>query len=81
MLIMKDHSPTPHPGPYRIMRVDSESAGIIIAVGFVLMGIVGIPIAKWFLIAGIVLGIGVALLLRYLRKRPPEDLDPLRNLR
>jgi hypothetical protein len=49
--------------------------------GFVLMGIVGIPIAKWFLIAGIVLGIGVALLLRYLRKRPPEDLDPLRNLR
>ena len=63
------------------MRVDSESAGIIIAVGFVLMGIVGIPIVKWFLIAGIVLGIGVALLLRYLRKRPPEDLDPLRNLR
>jgi len=63
------------------MRINSESAGIIIAIGFVVMGVVGIPIAKWFLIAGIVLGIGVALLLRYLRKRPPEDLDPLRNLR
>jgi hypothetical protein len=33
---------------------------------------VGVPIAKWFLIAGIVLGIGVALLLRYLRKRPRQ---------
>ncbi|MGI9101018.1 MAG: hypothetical protein ACR2IF_01115 [Terriglobales bacterium] len=79
---MKDHAPTPHPGPYRIMRINSESAGIIIAIGFVVMGVVGIPIAKWFLIAGIVLGIGVALLLRYWRKRPPtEDPDPLRNLR
>jgi hypothetical protein len=79
---MKDHTPTPHPGPYRIMRINSESAGIIIAIGFVVMGVVGVPIAKWFLIAGIVLGVGVALLLRYLRKRPPaEDPDALRNLR
>ena len=79
---MKDHSPTPHPGPYRIMRINSESAGIIIAIGFVVMGVVGVPIAKWFLIGGAVLGIGVAVLLRYLRKRPPaEDPDPLRNLR
>ena len=64
------------------MRIDSESAGIIIAIGFVVMGVVGVPIAKWFLIAGGVLGIGVALVLRFLRRRPPaDDPDPLRNLR
>ncbi len=81
MLRMKDHAPTPHPGPYRIPRINSEGAGIIIAIGFVVMGLVGVPIAKWFLIAGIVLGIGVALFLRHARKHPPEDLDPLRKLR
>jgi hypothetical protein len=27
--------------------VDSELAGILIAAGFVLMGLVGMPIAKW----------------------------------
>lgn len=79
---MKDHTPTPHPGPYRIMRINSESAGIIVAIGFVVMGVVGVPIAKWFLICGVLLGVGVAVVLRYLRKRlPAEDPDPLRNIR
>ena len=78
---MRDRTPNPHPGPYRIMRINSESIGIIIAIGFVVMGVVGVPIAKWFLIGGSVLSIGIALVLRYLRNRPAEDPDPLRNLR
>jgi hypothetical protein len=51
-----------------MMRVDSESAGIIVALGFVVMGLVGVPIAKWFLIGAIVLGGGVALVLRLTRR-------------
>jgi hypothetical protein len=65
---MKHHTAEHHPGPWRVMRVDAEFAGILVAAGFVVMGVVGIPIAKWFLIGAIVLGGGVALMLRLLRK-------------
>jgi len=65
---MKHHDSGRHPGPWRMMRVDSESAGIIVALGFVVMGLVGVPIAKWFLIGAIVLGGGVALVLRLTRR-------------
>ncbi len=51
----------------RFMRIDSEFAGIIIAIGFVVMGVVAIPITKWFLLSAIVLGLAIALLLRCLR--------------
>jgi hypothetical protein len=57
-----------HPGPWRVMRTDAEFAGFIVAIGFIVMGLVGIPIAKWFLFGAIVLGAGVALLLRFTRK-------------
>jgi hypothetical protein len=40
----------------RFMRVDAEFAGIPVAVGFVVMGVVGIPIVKWFLLGAVVLG-------------------------
>ena len=50
------------------MRVDAEVIGILIALGFVVMGVVGIPIVKWFLLGAVVLGAGVALLLRRPRK-------------
>jgi hypothetical protein len=52
----------------RFMRVDAEFAGILVALGFVVMGVVGIPIVKWFLLGALVLGVGVALLLRCTRK-------------
>jgi hypothetical protein len=45
---MKDRDANRHPGPMRVMRVDAEFAGIIVAVGFVVLGLVGLPIAKWF---------------------------------
>jgi len=50
------------------MRVDSEFAGLLVAVGFVVMGLVSMPIATWFLLGVLLLGVGVALLLRYIRK-------------
>ncbi len=65
---MKQHATTPHPGPFRIPRVDAEVAGILVAVGFVVMGVVAIPIVKWFLLGAMVLG-GVFALVRHLAKR------------
>ena len=65
---MKQHDVNRHPGPFRVMRVDSEFAGLLVAVGFVVMGLVSMPIATWFLLGALVLGVGVALLLRWIRK-------------
>ena len=64
---MKQHDVSRHPGPWRVMRVDSEFAGLLVAVGFVVMGLVSMPIATWFLLGALVLGVGVALLLRWTR--------------
>ena len=65
---MKQHDASRHPGPWRVMRVDSEFAGLLVAVGFVVMGLVSMPIATWFLLGALLLGVGVALLVRYIRK-------------
>ena len=46
------------------MKVDSEFAGIIVAVGFLAMGLVGIPVARWFVVGCLALGGVFALLLR-----------------
>jgi hypothetical protein len=50
------------------MRVDSESAGIIIAIAFVVLGVVGLPIGKWFLLGAVGLGAVVAIGFRIARK-------------
>jgi len=50
------------------MPNDAELAGLLMAVGFVLMGLVALPIVKWFLIGALLLGGGVALLLPFNRK-------------
>ncbi len=65
---MKQRDTSRHPGPFRVMRVDSEFAGLLVAVGFVVMGLVSMPIATWFVLGALLLGVGVALLLRYVRK-------------
>ncbi len=65
---MKHHDVNRHPGPWRVMRVDAEFAGLLVAVGFLLMGLVSMPIATWFLLGALVLGVVVALLLRFSRK-------------
>jgi hypothetical protein len=65
---MKHPDANRHTGIMRVMKVDAEFAGILIAVGFVVLGLVSIPIARWFLLGTVVLGVAVALLLRCIRR-------------
>jgi hypothetical protein len=62
---MKDRDANRHPGPWRVMSVDSEGAGILVAVGFLAMGLVSIPVARWFVLGCLALGVVFAVLLRF----------------
>ncbi len=62
---MESHDAERHPGPWRVMRVDSEFAGLLVAVGFLVMGLVSMPLATGFVLGAIALGVVVALLLRF----------------
>jgi hypothetical protein len=66
---MKDRSASRHPGPFRIMQVDSEIAGLLVAVGFLVMGFVSMPVATGFVIGAVALGMIVALALRFTPKK------------
>ena len=59
-----------HPGPMRFMTVGGEGAAIIVAISFVVLGLVSVPLAKFFLLGAILLGIGVAILFRFIRRKP-----------
>jgi NhaP-type Na+/H+ or K+/H+ antiporter len=50
------------------MKVDAEFAGILVAVGFFVMGFVSVPIAKGFLLGAFLVGTGVAIVLALIRK-------------
>lgn len=65
---MKEGPPKPHPGPFRTMRVDAEVAGILVALGFFVMGFVSVPIAKGFLIGAFGVGVVVAAVMAVVRK-------------
>jgi len=47
------------------MQVDSEFAGLLVAVGFLVMGLVSMPIATAFVLGAITLGVVIALVLRF----------------
>jgi hypothetical protein len=66
---MEDHDAKRHPGPWRVMQVDSEFAGILVAVGFLVLGLVSMPVATGFVLGSIALGVVVALLLRVTPKK------------
>lgn len=65
---MKNRDANRHLGVMRMMKVDSEFAGILVAVGFLVMGAVGLDIGRWFVLGALGLGVAVALLLRFTRK-------------
>lgn len=67
--LMEDHDAKRHPGPWRVMRVDSEFAGILLAVGFLVLGLVSMPVGTGFVLGSITLGVVVALVLRYTPKK------------
>ena len=56
---MKSHDAGRHPGPMRVMAVDAEFAGVLIAIGFVLLALIGLSIAKWFLLGTVMLGTAI----------------------
>lgn len=66
---MENHDAKRHPGPWRLMQLDSEFAGLLLAVGFLVMGLVSMPLATGFVLGAIVLGVVVALLLRFTPRR------------
>ena len=59
----------PHPGLWRVPQVDSEFAGLLVAVGFLVLGLVSMPIATGFVLGAVALGVIVALLLRFVPKK------------
>jgi len=60
----------PHRGPWRVMQVDSGLAGIVIALCFVALGIVSMPIlAPIILLGAVPLGIAVTFLLHFTAKK------------
>lgn len=65
---MKTHETANHPGPWRFIPVDSEFAGVLIALGFLVMAFVSMPLAAWFVGGTVLFGVLVALLLRVVRK-------------
>ena len=67
---MKDHSTPPHPGPFRIPAIRAEFSAVMVALGFIALGLAGLPIAKFFLLGAILVGAMIALLFRVLRKKP-----------
>jgi hypothetical protein len=70
-LIVKNVStPKPHPGPFRLVSIGVGAVGIIIALSFVTLGLIGLPLAKFFLLGAILLGVGIAILLHAFRKKP-----------
>ena len=62
---MENHDAKRHPGPWQVMQLDSEFAGLLLAVGFLVMGLVSMPLATGFVLGAITLGVVVALLLRF----------------
>jgi hypothetical protein len=65
---MKNRDASRHPGIMRVMKVDSEFAGLLLAGGFLVMGAVGLDIGKFFVLGALGLGVGVAMLLRLIHK-------------
>ena len=62
-----------HPGPMRGMAADPGHIAIVIAIGFVVLGILGLPIYRGFFIGALMLGAAVSLLFRYTKLRDGES--------
>jgi hypothetical protein len=51
------------------MRVDAEVTGIFVAIAFVVLGLVALPEATWFFLGTVLVGVVIALLLRFTSKK------------
>jgi hypothetical protein len=79
---MKQQAPRvvvpPHPGPMRMNNSDPGVYGILIAIAFAALGIVGLPLYRPFLEGAVCFGVVVALLLYLMRKtkKKPSGMFP-----
>ena len=56
----------PHPGiNYSKIPIGGGVAGLLAALGVIYIGLVGVPLTRWFLAASLVAGAGMALVRRY----------------
>ena len=69
---MKQQAPRvvtpPHPGPMRMNRSDPGVYGFLIIIAFAVLGIVGLPLYRLFLVGAVGFGLVVACLLYFVRK-------------
>src|SRR5216684_2645445 len=66
---MKDRGSNPHPGPMSFMRVDAELTGIFVAIAFIVLGLVALPEATEFFLGAVLVGVVIALLLRFTSRK------------
>ncbi len=52
------------------MAIGTGSVAIIVAIGFVALGLTGLPIAKFFFLGAVVVGIGIAIVVHFKEKKP-----------
>ena len=62
-----------HPGITMHKIPVAGIGGLIFAVGIVVLGLFGLPFAKWFLLGAMILGVVVVGLLRLARKMHPQS--------
>jgi uncharacterized membrane protein len=61
-----------HPGITMHKIPVAGIGGFIFAVGIIVLAVVGLPFAKWFLLGAVILGGGVVGILRLFRKLYPQ---------
>jgi multisubunit Na+/H+ antiporter MnhG subunit len=61
-----------HPGITMHKIPVAGVGGLIFAVGIVVLAVVGLPFAKWFLLGSVILAVGVVGILRLFRKLHPQ---------
>ena len=67
-----DEGPSRHPGITMHKIPVAGAGGLIFTVGIVVLALLGLPIAKWFLAGAVILGVGVVGILRLFRKLHPQ---------
>jgi hypothetical protein len=50
-----------------MMKVGPGIVGIFLALGFIVLGVVGLPLARWFLLGAVLGGCLIALVLHLIR--------------
>ena len=69
-----------HPGiTIHRMAVGGGIMGALFAIGTVLIFVIGLPVSRWFLLASVLVGTGVAAVLYFWHKNNPVELADLHH--